>query len=103
MRYRVYYDDDGQVDIEVVNKQPFIHVSFTRWSSRVARKAVAIQDCIETLLRMGGARVVLAEFRPDQILGIKFAKRFGFKHLQTLSNEHLIMGKRLDEPMRIEV
>lgn len=99
MKYRIWEDDYGVLDVEVHQRQAFIHCEVKRWSRASVRHMDRVFVAVTECLWLGGAREAFA-LSPDE-KAFKFARMFGFKRTGIAHDGRIISTYRIPAPMQV--
>lgn len=102
MRYIVWEDNDFRAEIEVINRQPFMHLEVFNWSKSVAIKMYEQFELAQKLLYIGGARQLFSLIPKSEAKIIKFNRMYGMRFLKE-HGDHIIMGCTLHAPEQSQV
>lgn len=90
MRHILYRTEDGQLDVEFLNGQPYLHLSLNNWSvSKYKQYKRTLSILKEALKEMGYSHMYVGIPDNDPKL-LKFEQMFGFEIIEHASGAYLL-------------
>jgi len=78
MRHKIIDNDDGLLEIEMVDDMPFLHLKIHKWSKSKYVEYLAIMQDLRNRLSDKGFKYVFANIRKGDKKLYKFLLMFGF-------------------------
>lgn len=100
MKYTIWDSEDFKFKVEIIQKQPFLHLEVTKWGLDQAKLLDKLFDSAKALLYLGGARQVFSILSKKEEQIIRFNKMYGMKYIKDIGKEHILMGCNLHEPQK---
>ena len=97
MRYIIWDSEDFKFEVEVKDRQPFLHLQVYKWGLDVARFMLKLIESAKAMLYIGGARAVYTVIPKSDDKAIRFNKLYGMMILTELEDT-VLMGCKLNEP-----